>query len=332
MADLSTTSLGLKLKNPLIIGSSGLTNSVKKLKAVEQSGAGALVLKSLFEEQVYTTHVKSVFDQMPHDLHTEAFDYIQKTSLYLGANEYLDFVRAAKKEIRIPIIGSVHCISDNVWIDYARKLENAGVDALELNFSLINSDVYKKADELEEQLYTVLSLVKQNTALPLSVKLGPYYTSLPRVVKRVSELGVKGVVLFNRYYPLDIDIESEQLAGGNRFSDARELCDTIRWVSILSGKRDKMNQIEIIGSRGVHDGSGVIKLLLAGAQSVQVCSSIYINSLQIIGQMLQTLENWMDKKGYRSLQDFRGKLSQASHSDPKEMERMQFIKAVVGIE
>ena len=326
MADLATIYMGLQLKNPVVVASSGLVKTVAGVKACEENGAAAVVLKSLFEEQV-DCNVADL-DRECYADHPEAYDYIKNLITDRDKTHYLTLIREAKKAVSIPVIASINCVADHGWIQYASYLEKAGADALELNIAYMPNDPHLKSDDIHHVYYKIVSAVKETIGLPVAVKIGPYFTNLNRFALRMERFGADALVLFNRFYQFDIDIERESLAPGNRLSSPDEIYVPLRWVAKLYGKV----KCDLAASTGVHDGTGAVKQLLAGAKVVQLCSTLYRNKMKQIGRIRDEITAWMDKKGYETIDDFRGKLSQTKSECPEQYERMQYIKALVGIE
>jgi len=322
MANLETKYLGLTLKNPIIVSSSGLTNSVEKIGKVVEAGAGAVVLKSLFEEQINYEINNAIFKGEGFD-YPEAVDYIKGYTHDNAVGEYLSLIKEAKAKFDIPIIASINCFSANEWVDFAQQIEAAGADALELNVFMVNTDKNSDPAEYEKLYYEVVSHVNKVVSIPISIKLGLYFSNLVSVVNKISVSGAKGVVMFNRFYEPDIDINRMSITSSEVFSSPADMRRTLRWVAIMS---DKVHNIDISASTGVHDGEGVIKQLLAGATTVQVCSAVYKNGPEVINQMKATLESWMAEKNYTSIDDFRGKMNYGKIVDPQLYERAQFMK------
>lgn len=322
MSKLKTTYLGLQLTNPIIVGSSGLTNSVAKIKKLQVAGAGAVVLKSLFEEQILHEINHQVHSSEGLD-HPEALDYIQNYNKKHSVNEYLELIKNAKKETTIPIIASINCFSVNQWLDFAKQIEAAGADALELNVFVVNTDKNSVAAEYEEIYYKVAKEVSESIHIPVSMKLSPYFSNLVQVVDRLSVLGAKGVVLFNRFYEPDVDINKLTLVSSEILSTPADIRKSLRWVAIVS---DKVPTIDVASSTGVHNGEAVIKQLLVGAQAVQTCSAVYKKGPAAISEMVQKLSSWMNEKGFSSIDDFRGSMSYANMKNPALYERAQFMK------
>ena len=322
MANLETTYLGLKLKNPVIVGSSGLTNSVEKIVKLRDAGAGAVVLKSLFEEQINHDVNRVLYTGQGLD-YPEAMDYITSYSRNNSVSEYIQLIKDAKAAVDIPVIASINCFSADEWIDFARQIEKAGADALELNLFVLNTDKNSDPSEYEELYHQIAKSVSEVVTIPVSMKLGLYFSNLVAVVNKLSVSGAKGVVLFNRFYEPDIDINNLTLTAAEVFSSPADIRRSLRWVAIVS---DKIKNLDVAASTGVHDGDAVIKQLLAGAKAVQVCSAVYKNGPEIVTRMLNKLELWMDEKGFKSVDDFRGAMSYRKIQNPALYERAQFMR------
>ena len=319
MVNLQTQYAGLLLHSPIIIGSSGLTNCAEQNKAFEKAGAGAIVLKSLFEEQI-EMQGDSLLQKEDHP---EASDFIRG---YVKANQvdtYLQLIKDSKRLCSIPIIASINCYKADSWIEWATRLQEAGADAIELNLLLLETDIHGNGYETEKRYINILQKIKQVVTIPIAVKLSKYTSNLPALVNKLKAHGAAGVVLFNRMYQPDIDINKMQIVSGQVFSNHADLSDTIRWTAITSGL---VTGIDITSSTGVHDWESVIKCLLAGASSIQMCSAIYTHGTEIISQIITCIEEWMQQAGYDSLSQFIGKLNYANITDPTLYERCQFMK------
>lgn len=318
MIDIKTKYAGLTLRNPIIVGSSGLTNNPVKIKEFEKAGAGAVVLKSLFEEQI---EMKSD-TLMDSSDYPEAADYIRNYVKANQVNDYIELIKEAKKECTIPIIASINCYKSDVWIDFARQIELAGADALELNVFFMETDINGNDDH--EAIYiNIIRRVKEVVSIPVIMKIGKSFCNIPSLVQTLKANGADAVVLFNRYYQPDIDINNLQLVSGNVFSNHSDLSDTIRWTAIVSGK---IPGVSIASSTGVHDWEDVVKCLLAGASAVQLCSALYTHGSEIISQILVCVEEWMHQAHFKSLDEFIGRLNYANIPDPSMYERSQFMK------
>jgi len=328
MSLLQTSWMGLTLKSPIIAGSSGMTKSIENLIEIEKNGAGAVVLKSLFEEQISNEMNRGLAEAHDASAYPEAFDYISNFTKASAVDEYLTLIENAKKNLSIPVIASINCVSNADWVEYAKKFEKYGADGIELNIFILPSDFSKSADEIEKTYINIIENVKKHVTIPISVKISEYFTSLAKTVVTLSWTGIKGIVLFNRSYSPDIDINTMQVTSTNVFSTPEEVAHPMRWIALLSDKA----HCDLSGSTGVHDGEAAIKILLAGASAVQVCSVLYIKKFGVIAEMNQYIEQWMKKNNYQSIADFKGKMSYKNIPNPAAYERVQFMKYFAGIE
>ena len=328
MADLSTQYLGLNLRNPIIVGSSGLTRSADTIARCEEAGAGAVVLKSVFEEQIQQevedirTHVTNV------TWHPEAAEYVHTYSKENAVEQYLKIMRDTKKSVSIPVIASVHCVSAGAWTEFAKRLEHAGADAIELNLFVMPFDVKRSAANIEQIYFDVLEKLLPQVSIPVSLKLGVYFSGLANTIVSLSETQLAGIVLFNRFRAPDIDIDNMTAVEADPFSAPSEYVQSLRWISILANRVS----CDLAAATGIHDGDTVIKQLLAGANAVQLCSALYKHGLGRIGEIIQKLESWMDEHGFESIEDFRGNLSQNESSNPADWDRVQFMKMSLSIQ
>jgi dihydroorotate dehydrogenase (fumarate) len=322
MADLSTTYMGLHLKNPLVAGSSGLTATVEGLRQLEQGGVGAVVLKSIFEEEIAAEYEGVLAEARAKGLSLESYDYYdyQVRSERVAAS--VELVRQAKSALSVPVIASVNCTYSHEWASFAQDLENAGADGLELNMFFLPSDLKRSSEERETEYFLVIERVLKLVHIPVALKISPFFSTLGQMINRLSRTGVAALVLFNRYYAIDFDIEKLAVTSSGALSAPTEIAAALRWTALMSRRVG----CGLVGSTGVHDGSGLVKLLLAGASAVQVASAFYKNGPAYAGVMLRTLEAWMDRHGFAAIGDFRGKLSQAESEDPALYERVQFMK------
>ncbi len=327
MADLSTSYLGLPLRNPLIVSSCSLTKHADGVARCADAGAGAVVLKSLFEEQI-AVETASVSDHLWMGDHPEAFAYVQGMGMELGPRDYLTVIEQAKARVDIPVIASLNCITPRWWLGYARQLAEAGADALELNVSALPTSPGRTGAEVEQLYEDVVHGVSEATGLPLAVKLGPYFSSLPNLALRLSDAGADALVLFNRFYQLDIDARRMELRPGYRFSTRSELSLPLRWIALLSGRI----RAQLSATTGVHDGEDAAKLLLAGADTVQVCSALYLHGLERLRYILDGLDSYMESQGVPDVAALRGRLAQSASERGETYERLQYIGALVGIE
>lgn len=328
MVDLSTKYMGIVLRNPVIAGSSGWTNSLDKVIELEKAGAGAIVLKSLFEEQI-RSKVNSIVQQSEAAYsYPEAEDYISNYTRTNEVTEYLDLIRQCKTKVSIPVIASINCISLSDWVYFASKIQEAGADAIELNVFVLPSDP-KRSGEQNEQVYIDIALaIVKSVSIPVSLKISHYFSGLSKTALKLSWTGIHGLVLFNRFYSPDINIDTFEVVSSNVFSAPEELSLSLRWVAMLS---DRLH-CDIAASTGIHDGTAVIKQLLAGAKAVQIASCLYTQGLGIIPEMLAFMEGWMKKHSFVTTGEFIGKLSFKEAENPAAYERVQFMKHFSGIE
>lgn len=319
MADLKTNFAGLTLKTPLIAGSCGLTAEVEKLREIEKNGAGAVILKSVFEEQIRMDIQKMTGNSTS----PEEEDYLRN---YVRANtlqQYTDLVKAAKAYLGIPVIASINCLADGEWVDFAKELEQAGADALELNIFALPLDEFQESAEVENTYYSIVKHVRSQVKMPLVVKISHYFTNLPAFVAKLKAFGADAVTLFNRFYEPDIDIEQFSVGAASVLSNPSDLRTTLRWTGILAGKDPRL---QISASTGVHSGEAVVKMLLAGATTVQVCSVLYENGTAVLQDMNRFIASWMDRHAFCNIGQFRGKLSYANVENAARYERAQFMK------
>jgi dihydroorotate dehydrogenase (fumarate) len=327
MLNLETSYLGLKLKNPIIAASCGLTNSVDSIKKLADNGISAIVLKSLFEEQIlYYAHKKVAENSLDYP---EAYDYIKNYSKINEIEQYIILIQKAKNAVSIPIIASINCISPSEWVTFAKEIENAGADAIELNIMHLYSNPKFTANDIEKRLFDIIDKVRSNTKLPLSVKLSNHYTSLAHILTKLDwNKIVQGIVLFNRQYSPDIDLEKMKITSTNIFSSPNDYSESLRWIAIMSNKINT----DLVATTGIWDGKTVVKQLLAGAKAVQVSSVLYKKGFEVINEMLKDIESWMAAKGYKSISQFRGSMSMQNVDSPAAFERTQFMKYFSQIE
>ncbi len=328
MANLSTTYMGLKLKNPIIIGSSGLTNSVENIKEAAANGAAAVVLKSLFEEQILHSASHTLMQNEGSNYYPEAEDYIRNYTRSSDLDNYLKLIRDSKKAVDIPIIASINCVSSREWTDFAKKIEEAGADALELNIFVLPSDPTKSGEQNEALYFDILEKITKTVKIPVSAKVSYYFSGMAKMALKLSWTGISGLVLFNRFFSPDIDIDNFEVKATNVFSTPAELSTSLRWVAMLSSQV----QCDIAASTGIHDGKAVIKQLLAGAKAVQVASVIYKKGFKEVQFMLDEITAYMDQHNFKTLDQFIGRMSVKKAENPAAYERVQFMKHFSGIE
>lgn len=323
MTRISTSYAGLKLKNPIIAASSGLTDSVENIKQLEAAGVGAVVIKSIFEEEILMEmeQVKQQMTGRPY-VYPETMDYLDEEPHVDLISEYIELIKNVKKEVTIPVIASVNCVSNQKWTYIASEFEEAGADAIELNLFSLPSDMEHPAGEIEQMYVDLVNEVCSSVKIPVTLKISPYYTSLGQMIQKFSKMPIKGIVLFNRYYSPDIDIETEQLTTNFVLSSHSEISLPLRWTAILS----ESVEVDIAASTGVREGADVVKMILAGASAVQIASTLYTNGNSVVGTMLKTLDDWMKNKSYKSIEEFKGRLSLKDVDNPGSWARVQFMR------
>lgn len=319
MTDLKTTFAGLSLRNPIIISSSGLTSSVGKNKKLAEEGAGAIVLKSLFEEQIMMEA-----DQLKDPaFYSEGSDYLEEYIREHKLAEYLALISDSKKVCPIPIIASINCHTDSEWIDFAKQIEKAGADALEINILALQSDMQYAYGSFEQRHIDILRHVKQTIQIPVIMKLGDNLTNPVALIDQLYANGAAAIVLFNRFYQPDINIEKMEHISGDVFSKSSDLSTPLRWIGIASSL---VNKIDYAASGGVSNPEAVVKSILAGASAVEVCSAIYLNTNMFIGEATRFLSAWMAQKGFDRISQFKGKLNVKDVQGINMFERTQFLK------
>jgi dihydroorotate dehydrogenase (fumarate) len=318
--------MNLKLKNPIIVASSGLTNSVEKISACEEAGAGAVVIKSMFEE-VLAKDDWGLHEAAPY--HPEAHDYLNaEIQLQYGPNDYCELISSAKSKVNIPVIASINCVSAKWWAEFALKVENAGADALELNIFSIPTDPEEESASLEKVYYDILESVKAKIKIPIAMKIGRNFTSLPHLLSQLDKRGLNGIVLFNRFTEPDIDIHNLKMRTTFSFSSQEEIHTLLRWIALVSPNIST----DISATTGIHTAEGIIKLLLAGASNVQLASVLYKSGLKVIKEMIEEITQWMTSYHLENIEDFKGRVGFSPEYDPEVYLRAQFMEKIRGIE
>jgi dihydroorotate dehydrogenase (fumarate) len=323
MNNLETTYLGLKLKNPLVAASSGLTSSVEKIVELENAGIGAVVLKSIFEEQINGEVTSMLGKDAQNTGYPEAEDYIKSYLRDNSIKKHIDLIEKAKGAVKIPVIASVNCVTGDEWTTFSKDFQDAGADAIELNIFYIPSSRHEKPGVVEQLYIDVLKKVKSQVSIPVSVKFGVYHSNILGMAEKLKANGASGIVMFNRFYEPDINIETLELTASEIFSSPGDIRRSLRWVGMVSSE---INNLDIAASTGIHDGDAVIKQLLAGATVTQLCSTLYQNGVKVVPEMLTKVSGFMKKWNFKKLDDFRGRLSYKNIPDPMLYERSQFMK------
>jgi dihydroorotate dehydrogenase (fumarate) len=322
MPDLRTNYLGLKLPTPVIVGSSGLTDNPEKISMLEKYGAGAVVLKSIFEEEIMMEydHLLNEEDTVHYkDDYLDYFDYrIREANL----ENYLDLIIQARKKVKIPVIASINCSTAHEWTYFARKIQEAGADALELNIFILPSVLNQSAENIERTHLEIIRSVRHEIKIPLAVKMSYFFSNLAGMIAELSHCNINGLVLFNRSYDPDIDIEKLEMTSSGVFSSPKDLTVSLRWIGIMA----RRVKCDLAASTGVHSGKAVVKQLLAGANAIQVVSALYENGPEYLETIIKELSDWMVRKNYNKIDDFRGLMSQERQVNPALYERVQFMK------
>jgi dihydroorotate dehydrogenase (fumarate) len=324
--DLTTTYLGLKLKNPLVASSSPLSRNLSKLKQLEEAGASAIVLHSLFEEQIAleSEQTNQAMEELAYSF-VEFSTYFPDTpGFQIGPEEYLEHIRKAKASLSIPVIGSLNAFSAGNWIRYAKLIEEAGADALELNMYWLSSELGLEGSTVEGFYRDVVGEVVRQTSLPVAVKLSPFFSSLPDMIRDLGKAGAKGAVLFNRFYQPDIDIEARDFVPHLKLSTSDDLLLPLRWIAIL---HQRVN-VDLGLSSGVHSTADVLKGLMAGAAVTMMTSEILQHGLMRFGAILQELEEWMEPHGYDRLTDLCGCMSLRATANIAALEHANYVKVL----
>ncbi len=325
---LATTYLGLRLRNPLVASSSPLTGRLDTLRDLDEAGVGAVVLPSLFEEQIEReSRVLDDLSHVGHEISPEMTGYFDPfTGFEVGADGYLRHLSAAKSALSVPVIASLNGYQPGGWTHHAKQLEEAGADAIELNVYFLATDPNVGAAEVEQRTVDTVAEVTSSVGVPVSVKLGPWFSSVPHLVQRLAGAGAQGVVLFNRFYQPDVDLDELTVAPHLVLSSSEESRLALRWIAILCGRV----RLDLAGSGGVHDADDVVKMLLVGADVVTMASALLQHGPEHIAQVLTGLETWMRENDYDDVMELRGALSQRSAPDPEAFERSNYLKTLAG--
>ena len=320
--DTKTKYLGLELKSPIIVGSCGLTSDVDKMMQMEAAGAGAVIIKSVFEEQIIYDIKRNTHIVAPTDNYGDSYEYIAMHVADDSLEKHFSMIREAKRRLSIPVIGSINCFSYENWLTYGKRFEDCGCDALELNMAILPYETSMSADDVERTFSQIINTLRKSISIPISIKIGTYFTDMAKQLQQLSWMGIQGVTMFNKNVQVDIDTEAECLKNASWLSTPEEIHNTLRWVALMSKKM----RCDISASTGVYTADDVVKMLLAGATSVQVVSCLYKNGIDTLRDLNNGLLSWMEKKGYENIKDFRGKLSVAPAEKASVAMRTQFMK------
>lgn len=324
--DLSTTYMGLKLKNPLVASASPLSENIDNFRRLEDAGIAAIVNHSLFEEQI----TRELYELNYHltqgtESFAESLTYFpQPTDYILGPEEYLSHIRKAKKAVGIPVIGSLNSHSDGGWVKYAKHIQEAGADALELNIYFLPTDPYVSSDQVEEVYLNILKSVKSKISIPVAVKIGPFFSAMANMARRLDTAGADALVLFNRFYQPDIDLENLAVVPNVLLSTPQAMRLPLRWIAILHGHL----KANLAATGGIHEAEDVIKMLMAGADVTMLCSTLLKNGIGQVHHILNEMETWMKEHDYESVKQMQGSMSQKSCENPEAFERANYVRAL----
>ena len=326
--DLTTNYLGLKLRSPLVVSASPLSEEVENIKRMEDAGAAAVVLYSLFEEQLRQDRLEMNQNlQQGTESFAESLTYFPEPNEFkLGPEEYLKHIAAAKKATRIPIIASLNGSSAGGWTDYAKQIQQAGADALELNIYYIPTDMNLTGTEVEMTYLDILKSVKSNVTIPVAVKLSPFFSNFANMAKRLDQAGANGLVLFNRFYQPDIELESLEVKPNILLSTPMAMRLPLRWIALLHGKL----KASLAATSGIHRASDALKMLLVGADVTMLCSTIIRHGIPQIAMIEREMVEWLKEHEYESVSQLKGSLSQKNCPEPAAFERAQYMKALTG--
>jgi len=326
MVDIHTTYLGMRLKNPLVASASPLSKNVKTVVELEYAGISAVVMYSLFEEQIIQESLKLDSDLSRGTYsYAEALEYLPDYGMYsIGPESYLEKLIKIKEAVSIPVIGSLNGISTGGWIDYAQKIEGAGADALELNLYDLATDLSLTSNELEDRHIKLVQDIRRRVKIPLAIKLSPFYSALPNFASRLVETGADGLVLFNRFYQPDFDLEALEVAPNLVLSNSYELRLPLRWIAILYGRL----QADFALTSGVHNGLDALKAVMAGASVTMLASELLKNGVSRVSEILSEIETWMVEHEYDSIDQMKGSMSQRSVAQPAVFERANYMKVL----
>ena len=323
--DTTTTSLGLKLPHPFIAGASPLADTVESARKVEDAGAAAIVMRSLFEEQIDT---EALATHKAIDNHAESYAearsmFVEPLEFVIGPDEYLDHMRRVKAAVKIPVIASLNGYSTGGWLEYARSIESAGADALELNVYYMPTEERETGEEIEARTIAMISDMKRQLRIPIAVKLSPFYTALPNFARKLEAAGADGLVLFNRFFESDIDIEELTVTSQMHLSTSAELLLRLRWLAILSGRLHTAN---LAVSGGVHTSVDAIKAVMAGASAIQMVAALLKSGPGYLQTVKREMIAWMEEKGYESMDQMRGSMNILRSPNPREYGRVNYMK------
>lgn len=326
--DITTKFMGRTISSPIIAGSCGKTIDIDNIKKLEEQGVGAIILKSLFEEQISQEISNNMRMMQNAGEMIDVYNYIAEHTKHEGLDRYLEFIRRAKEVVKVPIIASINCVSVSEWMQFASSIQQAGADGLELNMFIMPTNINMSNEDVEQVYESTIQMLRRAINMPISLKISPYSACLAKFCQKLSWMGIANLSIFNRFIEHDIDINAQQTRPVNIFSSHDEIYNTIRWTAILS----KLVNCPLTAGGGVHQADDIIKLLLVGANSVQVASALYTEGFDFISKANENLKQWMEEKHYNRLSDFRGNMAISKNDKASTFFRVQYMKYYAGIE
>jgi len=328
MADLKTSYMGIILKNPIITGASSLTYNLDDAKKIEEAGAAAVVFKSLFEEQIELESLQLKEQAEEYSERSAEMISIYPEFKHSGAREHLNKLKKLKEVLKIPVIASLNALSEDMWVDYAKKIEETGVDGIELNLYSVPTNISKTSNEIEKEHIEIIKIIKKEISIPVSVKLSFFYSNILNTVLNMNEAGASGFVLFNRLFQPEIDITKQEYIYPVQISCEHENKIPLRWTGLIYGNINA----DICSNSGIYTGNDAIKMILSGASCIQSVSTFFKNGINYVSSMIKDINSWMDLKGYKEISDFKGKLAKKNIKDPFFYERSQYINILLNNE
>lgn len=320
--ETKTKYLGLEIDSPIVVGSCGLTNDINNLQKMEEAGAGAVIIKSVFEEQIIYDIKRNLSMMAPTDNYGMSYEYVASHVSDDSLGKHFDLIKEAKKRLHIPVIGSINCYSFENWMTYTQRFQEAGCDALELNMAILPYETTLSYEDVDRLFSNIINTLRKSVSIPISIKVSQNFTDMANFMQRLSWMNINGITLFNKALNVDIDVDKMEVTHAPSLSTPEEIYNTLRWVAILSKKL----RCDISASTGVHSAMDVVKMLLAGAGTVQVVSCLYKNGVEYLRTLNDGLRKWMEDKGFNSVSQFRGKLAVKANDEASMFFRTQFMK------
>lgn len=320
--ETKTKYLGLEINSPIVVGSCGLTNDINNLQKIEEAGAGAVIIKSVFEEQIIYDIKRNLSMMAPTDSYGMSYEYVASHVSDDSLGKHFDLIKEAKKRLHIPVVGSINCYSFENWMTYTQRFQEAGCDALELNMAILPYETSLSSEDVDRLFSNIINTLRKSVSIPVSVKVSQNFTDMANFMQRLSWMNINGITMFNKALNVDIDVDKMELTHAPSLSSPDEIYNTLRWVAILSNKL----RCGISASTGVHNANDVVKMLLAGAETVQVVSCLYKNGIDYLRVLNDGLRKWMSEKGFESISQFRGKMAVKANDEASMFFRTQFMK------